>query len=179
MSGLAAGSANELILQCMWEQMKAPVMLPVSTHRAPWLLPGMLPLSSHHLRLPTASDLPSPARMGTSPSPQCSSQLFLGALLAARLQCLCSDVSSLPAPISPSFLALWSSHTPKSCMFQRGTFISHPFFVVPVIFSQLGHTQGVLLLRTGKKYKVLQGFLHQKQRFLTTQSSQSHHQSSL
>lgn len=143
MSGLTAGNANELILQGMWKQMKAPIMFPVSTHRAPSLLPVMLPLSSHHLGLPTASDLPPPARGGDQPSSPVQFPAFPGCFAHSMtpmplLPCLLS-----PSPYSPLIsFPLELPAAPRAVCFREPTSISHPFFAVPAIISQLGHTQG-------------------------------------
>lgn len=107
--------------------MKAPITLPVSTERAPRVLPVMLPLSSHHLRLPTASDVPSPDKDGDQPFSTVQFPAFPGCFAYGVTPAPLLQSLLFPSPYSPliSFPLELPAH-PKAACFRGPTSISHP-----------------------------------------------------
>lgn len=145
------------------------------------LLPVMLPLSSHHLGLPTASDLSSATTDGDQPLSTVQFPAFPGCFADSMTPVPLLQRLLSPSPYSPSFLSLWSSLQPqKLCVSES----QHPFptrfwffFSYQPSFHNWVTDRDRAKRQPGCSACEHLGILHQNQRLTTTQPRQRLHQS--
>lgn len=142
------------------------------------LLPVMLPLSSHHLGLPTASDLPSPPKDGDQPLSTVQFPAFPGCFAYSTTPVPLFQWLLSPSPYSPLFLSLWSSLQPqKLCVSES----QHPFLTHFLLYQPSFHNWGThrdrVKRQPGCSACEHPGFLHQNQRLMITQPRQRLHHS--